>query len=1046
MSQYFEVSEPILNSPFAEPKLFWFIREGELPTRTGGRRPSIVFPPREQQREWTVDDGTLKKSKQYIGGYELTLVALIRERVKKWRDECYNGVSRTTFDLLKWWTRDGRDEKKRLFYAQVEAAETIIFLNEARADYRQGINVPREETSDERKVQGYTSFLRYACKMATGSGKTTVMGMLAAWSILNKVNDRSNATFSDVVLIVCPNVTIRDRLRELDPELDEASLYRTRDLVPPDMMPLLRQGKVMVTNWHVFEPHVMQQGGVGAKVIKAGVPTPIREWIHIGSKTTSLRGKRYLSLKEYERQVSARLLRVLAEERDEQGNLKRVRVESVKYVESDTALINRVLGREIGGKQNILVMNDEAHHAYRINRENGDGNGDDEDEDDEEEFYKEATVWVEGLDRVQKLRGINFCLDLSATPYFLGRVGQETNKPFPWVVSDFGLIDAIESGLVKIPQLAVRDSTGAEIPGYSNIWRWMLEKQMTDAEKGGKKGSVKPEAVLKYANMPIAMLAAEWEQMRADWATNGTDPRPPVFILVCKNTRIAKVLYEWIADGKVPAGIPRPNMPGFRNRDGQVFTIRVDSKVVQETDSDSAKSDESRWMRFTLDTVGKLQWPEDKQGRPIYPQGFEELAKKLKRPMHPPGRDIRCIVSVGMLTEGWDCSTVTHIIGLRPFMSQLLCEQVVGRGLRRASYEIDPKTDHFQEEVAKVFGVPFEVIPFKTNPGGPPQPQPKRNHVHALPERAHLRIQFPRVEGYTQAIRNRINVDWASVPLVMIDPTSIPSDVEVAGLNLNNKGRMTLQGPGKISRVTLEQFREKHRIQELVFDLASTLAKDYMAQGCTIPIHVLFPQLVAVAQRYVKEKVFADPPADKKDVFLAPYWGWVIERLLQAIRPDTSQGEAPEVPRFESNRAAGSTEDVDFWTSRDVREIRRSHLNYVVADTLKWEQSAAYFIDTHPAVKCFVKNSGLGFAIPYLHNGQMHDYIPDFIIRLNGNGERYLILETKGFDPLEQVKADAARRWVNAVNASKQFGKWDYVICRKPTEVAAHLGGLVPAS
>jgi type III restriction enzyme len=320
------------------------------------------------------------------------------------------------------------------------------------------------------------------------------------------------------------------------------------------------------------------------------------------------------------------------------------------------------------------------------------------------------------------------------------------------------------------------------------------------------------------------------------------------------------------------------------------------------------------------------------------------------------------------------------------------------------------------------------VIPFKADPGGPPPPQPKRNHVHALPEREELEIRFPRIEGYTQAIRNRIAVDWASVPPVVVDPTRIASDVEMAGLNLNNKGRMTLHGPGKIDRVTLQHFRDEHRIQELVFDLASALTKDLVAQGsCTIPSHVLFPQLAAVAQRYMAEKVLAEAPADKKDVFLAPYWGWVIERLVQAIRPDTSQGEAPEIPRLESNRPAGSTEDVDFWTSREVREVRKSHLNYVVADTLVWEQSAAYFIDTHPAVRCFVKNSALGFAIPYLHNGQMHDYLPDFIIRLNGDSERYLILETKGYDPLELVKGDAARRWVNAMNAMKQFGSWEYV-------------------
>jgi len=148
----------------------------------------------------------------------------------------------------------------------------------------------------------------------------------------------------------------------------------------------------------------------------------------------------------------------------------------------------------------------------------------------------------------------------------------------------------------------------------------------------------------------------------------------------------------------------------------------VDSKVVNESDSDNSKSDEVRWMRFTLDTVGKTNWPIGVQGKPIFPDGFEELAAKLERPLHPPGRDVRCIVSVGMLTEGWDCNTVTHIVGLRPFMSQLLCEQVVGRGLRRASYELDEKTGKFTEEVATVFGVPFEVIqrppaPFRLHPG-----------------------------------------------------------------------------------------------------------------------------------------------------------------------------------------------------------------------------------------------------------------------------------------------------------------------------------------
>src|SRR5262249_47005220 len=254
------------------------------------------------------------------------------------------------------------------------------------------------------------------------------------------------------------------------------------------LMPSLTQGRVLVTNWHVFEPQGVQMGGISGRVIKAGVPVRTRESITIGAKTTTARGTRYLTQEDFERQVAAGLLTVLSEERDNAGNLKKVSVESVRHVESDTALVNRLLGREVGGKQNILVMKDEAHHAYRIRREEPEEDEGDlfGEEEEAEDFFKEATVWVDGLDRIHKLRSINFCLDLSATPYFLGRVGQETNRPFPWVVSDFGLIDAIESGLVKIPQLAVRDTTGEDIPGYFNIWRWILPK-LTPAERGGKR-------------------------------------------------------------------------------------------------------------------------------------------------------------------------------------------------------------------------------------------------------------------------------------------------------------------------------------------------------------------------------------------------------------------------------------------------------------------------------------------------------------------------------------------------------------------------------
>jgi len=1034
----FEVPTPILNGPFDEPAWHWWLIEGEPPEQRRGRRPAMYWFKPPTRREEQDEEGARERSGTLI---ELKLVNLIRERVKAWRTEALTGgggVTRTTCELMNYWRREGR--RHRLFFAQLEAAETIIFLAEARADFRQGIDIPIDEPSDNQKNNGFTAFRRYACKMATGSGKTTVMGMLAAWSILNKVNDRGDGRFSDAVLVVCPNVTIRNRLAELDPAAGEASLYRTRDLVPDHMMPDLCKGRVLVMNWHVFEPQAVQVGGTSARVSRAGKRVDRIETIVVGPKTTTARGSRYMTPEALAAGVARGDIEILREETDDAGNLAKVKIRSQEYVESDGALVTRVLGREVGGKQNILVFNDEAHHAYRIRKEEPEEGEDDLFGEDEEieEFIKEATVWVDGLDKIHRLRNINFCVDLSATPYYLGRVGQDTNRTFPWVVSDFGLTDAIESGLVKIPQLAVRDSTGAEIPGYFNIWRWILPR-LTASERGGRRGNPKPEAILKWAHTPIAMLGGLWEEEATEWAK---DPekhgRLPVFILVCKNTKIAKVVYEWLAEDNPPTGIPSAGIKGFLNRDGQENTIRVDTKVVHETDSDNAKSDEFAWIRFTLDTVGKLDWPRDRQGRPIYPERFEALALKLGRPLSPPGRDVRCIVSVGMLTEGWDCNTVTNIIGLRPFMSQLLCEQVVGRGLRRASYEIGD--DGFlTEEVAKILGVPFEVVPFKENKGGKPKPPEKRHHVHAIPQKAQYEIRFPRVEGYNQALRNRVTVDWDAIATVPLDPMNIPPEVQVKGLLPSNEGRPTLTGPGKLEDVTLNPYRSGRRLQELVFDMARDLVRGYCSEpNCEVPPHALFPQVTVVVDQYLREKVRPVAPANILDVFLAPYFGWVYERLLSAIKPDVATGDAPEMPQYEKHRAAGTTADVSFWTSKEVREVVRSHLNYVVADTKKWEQSAAYVIDRHRRVESFVKNEQLGCTIPYFHNGQPHDYVPDFLIRLkrqNGGDPINLILETKGYDPLREIKSQAAERWVSAVNAEGSYGSWAYRQVRTIAEI-----------
>jgi len=1024
----FEVPTPILNGPFDRPARHWHLEHGE-PTedRPGRRRAGYYY--RDPRRG--VQDGSGSRGLWR----EMPLVNLIRDRVLEWQRAGRPGITRITSELIDWWDREGRHPK--LFFAQREAVETIIFLTEARADLLQGIEIPADPPSEDRVTEGYTGFRRLCAKMATGTGKSTVAAMLAAWSILNKVADRGDARFSDTVLIVAPNVTIRSRLGELDPVTGEASLYHTRDLVPETMMPDLAKGRVIILNWHVFEP---QSPGGGARVEKRGVPRTTTEWIIIGGKRTTMRGNRYYTPQAYVAAKAAGEIDVIREEVDGSGAITRALVRATRYVESDTALVERVLGRA-GGKQNILVINDEAHHAYRIPQEvpqddQEDLDFDEEDEQDEEADRKEATVWIDGLDRMQKVRGINVCVDLSATPYFLGRMGGATNTVFPWVVSDFGLTDAIESGLVKVPQLVAADDTGRPIPAYFNIWEW-IKPLLTAAERGTTRASPKPEAILKWAHTPIAMLGGMWSQDLHRWAKQD-DPRPPVFILVAKNKRIARTLFEWIGEGKNPAGVAPLNIRDLANRDGRAVTIRVDTGVVAETDSDSAKSDENRWMRLTLDTVGSVNWPQDKQGRPVYPEGFEELAKKLGRPLHPPGRDIRCIVSVGMLTEGWDCNTVTHVIGLRPFQSQLLCEQVVGRALRRRFYDLG-EDGKFEEEVARVFGVPFEVIPFKATNASPKPKSPQRR-IYAVPSKAQHAITVPNVRGYQMGVRNRIAVaDWATVAGVTLDPQDLPPTSAMAAAL--NQQRPSLTAPGGAQMATLAAFRSQHREQQLAFQMAADLTRLYTDQPtCEAPPHVLFPQVLQIVARYLDEKVRARPPAERLDAFLSPYYGWIIERLLGAIRPDTEAGEEPEVPDIDDDRPL-RTADISVFTPKPVIEAARTHLNLVVCDTISWEQSAGYYLDTHPAVRSFVKNHGLQFAIPYLHNGKASEYLPDFVARIASDDERYLIAEIKGADweGTAEVKAQAAVRWCAAVNATKRFGGWDYLLAKNVSELVSYL-------
>jgi len=493
------------------------------------------------------------------------------------------------------------------------------------------------------------------------------------------------------------------------------------------------------------------------------------------------------------------------------------------------------------------------------------------------------------------------------------------------------------------------------------------------------------------------------------------------------------------SEGLTGEGIPP--VEEFRNKGDREYTVRVDSRVVEDLASGVAKTDESRRLRFVLATIGKTAWP---GGRP--PEEYLELVEKLNRKAAeesgalidaavPPGRDVRCIVSVAMLTEGWDATTVTHIVGLRPFESQLLCEQVIGRGLRRSQYH-----DLTLEEVAKVYGVPFELIPLKATPGTP-TPPPKVHHVYALsPERDRLEIRFPRVEGYAHRISADLRVAWERVPAMTLDPLEIPDEVKVKGLSTDRGGSLSLLGPGAADEVTLEAWRQGKRLQELEFELARTLTKRLSENSsCQVPANALFPKVLTIVRRFVSEKVQPLGRKDRKDVFLDPYFTWAIEALAGAIGP--GDADSTELPRYEAHRGDGSTRDVDFWTSKPVRECQRSHLNYAVADTEKWEQSAAFYLDTDEHVVAFVKNFNLGFAIPYAFRDDTREYLPDFLVRVRKDGREVgtLILETKGYDPAGYAKIDGAQRWVAAVNAEGSHGRWAYRCLSSPTDVPAAL-------
>lgn len=919
------VDNPIINDPFQEPARYWLYTEGQ-PQLKPGRRPSGYY----------LASRTTTKIKPLAEEefVEIEHVNQIRERVRQWRQQGYPGTTRITRELLRHWNDPEREGRKRLFFCEKEAAETMIWLTEAPLTAKQGITIPEDEPNDPVSVEkGYKALKRHCSKMATGSGKTVVMAMLIAWSALNKLQNKTDKRFTDAFLAVCPNLTIKERLQVLLPS-NSKNFYEEFDIVPRSLLSMLAKARIVITNWQAFNPQDDSR-----------------------SKSVMQRGE-----------------------------------------ESDSAFCRRVLP-DLAGKKNILVINDEAHHAYRPKQKEQEEagqtkfttKGDLEQEEIEEEF-EEATVWINALDRINATLGINFCIDMSATPFYIKGSGYQEGLPHPWIVSDFGLVDAIESGIVKIPRVPVDSNSGRYIPEYFELWKWINER-LPYADRQTVRRRAKPEAIYREGEGALAMLSSEWQKTFNHFQKNGSKI-PPAMIVVCDNTNLSELITRHIANGDI--------LPELENAGGKENTLRIDTKLLDEaeskTEAGKPKKDKAELLRKTVSTVGK--------------EG--EL-----------GEQIRCIVSVGMLNEGWDAHNVTQILGLRAFTSQLLCEQVVGRGLRRTNYD-----DFTHPEYVDVYGIPFEVIPVAKKTQTVTEQERLSTLVRALPERKNLEIKFPRVEGYVMDVKQKIKADINSMPRLIIDPVREPTEVVAKDFVGYRIGRPDRLGPGQEVIQDRNPFHSFHRLQTTVYQIAAEVTDRLGPEKRPF----IFPQVLEITWEYVEKRVKVKPEAKIEEIALRKYTDWIVSRLSDAIRPDTEAGEVPILPIIERYRPTGSSGEVMFRTVKECYGTTKSHVSHVVTDS-RWEHSVAYQLERNPDVMAYVKNDHLDFEIPYEFGGVMHGYRPDYIIhyKQKDGHELNIVLEVKGYEgEQDRAKQNAAKKWVDAVNYNKGFGKWKLALCRDP--------------
>ena len=976
------ISNPVINSPFKEPSRHFELTEDGTPTgvilpnRRGSEHLVSVRAPGRRRRAGDQVERGLEG--QDTADFEVSpnnLVNEIRRHVGDWRrlPPQQWGVTPETARLLAHW-RSGQMPLPP-FFCQVEAVETMVWLTEVAPKRFRGM-------IEDSNAEANPGLYRLALKMATGSGKTTVMAMLIAWHAVNKARHPGTETFSDAFLIVTPGITIRDRLRVLLPS-DPQNYYETRQIVPRDMLEDLRRARVVITNYHAFQ---------------------VKEKVEVKALARELLGGR-------------------------QG--------PKSFKESDAEMIARVC-KDLIGRPKVLVLNDEAHHCYRHKQgesEEGKLTGDEKSEAKKNE--EAARLWINGIEalgrtlrRGKRKGGIAGIYDLSATPFFLRGSGYGEGKLFPWVVSDFSLMDAIESGIVKVPRVPVASNQGVgDMPVLRDLYQHIKDRLPKAGRHKQDKALMNPDGLPPQLENAITALYEHYEATSRSWSETGQET-PPVFIVVCNNTSTSKLVYDYISGYEVDDGkLRRGRLPLFSNVDDHGTwlplprTLLIDS---EQLDSGDALKEEFKNAVAPLIEDYRAEVRRRFPDRDVSKITDADLLREVMNTIGKPGKlgeSIRCVVSVSMLTEGWDANTVTHILGVRAFGTQLLCEQVVGRGLRRLSYDLN-EDGRFDAEYAEIVGVPFSFV--SSSAEVVPQPPKPKTHVHSIEARSTLKIVFPRLVGYRHAIPpDRLNWKFTEESKYVLDPG------QIGGTRTEMEAIV-----GEGITLNIDQLREI-RMQRVAFEVAGLALRTRFKDAEDNLKPWLFPQLLHATKEWLDDHVQTREGTPKQLFLWKHFAERAVEKVFDACFPPESAASRQIRPILDPYNPVATTAHVDFYTSRQTLiPTVKSQVSHVVYDK-DWEANLAEKLEGMTEVVAYVKNHALHFEVPYVLHGLERAYLPDYVLRVDdGQGADdllNLIVEVKGFRGEDAVaKAETmTHHWVPAVNNHGGFGRWAFLEIRE---------------